>query len=238
MRTRTVALGVLAVVLLAIIFGAPGLFGGDGPETNTTGTPTATPLPQAPGVGAETLENVTALVRAHRGSMSNVGFVAQARLNDDTVTYSYATDGSRLVEREDGSGTIWGDGDVAYERTTEDGTVSYERLPGGAVELDTLLQYSQIRERLSSGRFERDGTTPCGDTTCVVLTANRSIGGNYRNFTGELHVDSTGVVHMLEVEWVRTSDDRAFEYRFTVEELRKLTLERPDWVDEAENSTA
>jgi hypothetical protein len=230
MTTRTAVLALVAVVLLA------GCFGGSGGTPTEEPTPTGTPLPQAPGVGAETIENVTAMLEAYRGSMSNVGFVAEARLNDGNVTYAYGADGSRLVERQDGSEAIWDDGDVAYERTAEGSEVSYERLPDG-VELDTLLQTSQLRERLTSARYERDGTTPCADTTCVVMTADGSTGGTLEGFTAELHIDRTGVIHSLEANWTRVRDDQSFEFRYAVEEIPRSSIERPDWVDEAMNST-
>jgi hypothetical protein len=231
MTTRTVVLALVAVVLLS------GCFGGSGGTPTAEPSPTPTPLQPAPGVGAETLENVTGLVESHRDVLVEEGFVVEFREGNQTVTSTYATDGSRLIERGDGSSVIWGNESVAVERTTENGDVTYQRLPPDSLTADDLISISRLRERLTSARYERDGTTPCGDTTCVVLTAEGSIGGNLQNFSAEVHVDRRGVIHMLDAEWVRTMDDRQFEFQFTLEELGTSPVDRPDWVGEALDRT-
>ena len=233
MTTRTAVLALVAVVLLSGCFG---LGGSDGTPTDQA-TPTATPLPQAPGVGAETIENVTALTEAYRGSTSNVGFVLAVEANGSATTYTYATDGTRLIEREDGSGEIWSNDSIAVRRQSDGGDVTYDRPSVDDLSVGSLLQLSRLEELLTSARYERDGTTACGDTRCVVFTADGSIGGNYRNFTAEIHVDDSGVIHTFDAEYVRTFDDRSFEFHLTVEDLGRSSVDRPDWVEEGLSST-
>jgi hypothetical protein len=70
-----------------------------------------------------------------------------------------------------------------------------------------------------------------------VLTATRSIGDILRNVTAEVHVDPQGVVRTLDAEWVRSTDDRRFHFRFTVEEVGTSSVDRPDWVPGALNES-
>lgn len=237
MKTRTVAIGVFAVLLVAVFFGAPGLFGGDDPGQNATPTPEGEPIAQAPGVGDETLENVTNLLEFYRGSMTNVGFVAEAESTSGTTVYTYARDGSRLVEQENGSLVTWTNGTVAFTREVTDGNATYRRPENISVSAERLTRYNRFEALLTAARYERDGTSQCGDTTCVVLTANGSSGGPYENFTATVHVDETGVIYRFDADYLRTIDDRSFDLTFSVTRLGKQSIERPDWVGEATNST-
>jgi len=227
--TRGIAAGLAFAVLLAGCFGAPG------------GTPTAertpTPARPPPGVGNGSLEDVDALLASHRESMTEAGFVVEIRLDGRTTRYAYATDGSRLIDRVSGSATTWGNDTVAVQRTTGGDDVAYRMIPAEDLSVDGLLVTTELRERLTSASYERNGTTACGDTTCVVLTATRSIGAAVRNVTAEVHVGPGGVIRTLDAEWVRSTDDRAFAFRFTVEEVGTSSVDRPDWVSEALNES-
>ena len=238
MTTRTAALALVAVILLAGCFGSPGSptdTDGSGPGIGTPEqSATSTPYP-APGVGPETLNNATALLDAYQGSMTNVGFVATVRSSNRTAVYTYARDGSRTIDRDNGSTVIWTNGSASVTRTVNDGNATYSR-PSGELSDRTMTRFSRLESLITSGAFERTGTTACGDTTCVVLAADGSIGGNYRNFTAELHVDRSGVIHHLDAEYVRAMDDRQFDYEFTVTQVGTESLERPDWVAEGLDS--
>lgn len=239
METRTAVPLLLVVVILAVFFGAPGLFSGDDPNgPGPNATPTATPLPQAPGVGSEALENVTALLETYNGSMTNVGFVAETRTGNATTVYTYARNGSRMIERQNGSRVLWTNGTVALARNETGGSVTYSRPPDAFLSTAVLTRSSRFEALLTAARYERDGTAPCGGTTCVVLTAEGSSGSPYRNFTAEVHVDRTGVIHRFDAEYVRTLDDRHFDLEFTVTQLGRESIARPDWVDEGLNATA
>jgi hypothetical protein len=234
MKTRTVALGVFTVVALAVVFGAPGLFGSDAPDSdpNVTPTPTERSMHGAPGVGTETLENVTALLEAYRGSMTNVGFVAEANATGSRTVYTYARGGSRLVEAASGSRVIWTNGTASLMRDASGDNVTYRRPSEVSLSTDTLTRYNRFEALLAAARYERDGTTPCGDTTCVVLTAEGSPGGPFENFTATAHVDETGVIHRFDAEYVRTTDDKQFDLAFSVTRIGVESIDRPDWVDE------
>lgn len=231
MTARGVAAALVVAVLLAGCFGSPGAT--PTPEQS----PTPTPIQSAPGVGNDSLENVDALLASHRETMTGTGFVAEVRIDGGTTRYAYATDGSRLIDRVNGSTTTWGNDTVAVQRTAEGGDVAYGRVPTEDLTVDGFLVTSQLRERLTSARYERNGTTPCGDATCVVLTATRDVGDAVRNVTAEVHVDPRGVVRTLDAAWVRNADARAFAFRFTVEEVGTSSIARPDWVPEALNET-
>jgi hypothetical protein len=237
--TRGVAAGLVLAVLLAGCFGSPGAT--PTPERSPTATPerspTPTPVQPPPGVGNGSLEDVDALLGSHRQSLTGVGFVAEVRIDGRTTRYAYATDGSRLIDRVNGSTTTWGNDTVAVRRTAGGGEVAYERIPIEDLSVDGFLVTTQLRERLTSASYERNGTTSCGDATCVVLTATRGIGGTVRNVTAEVHVDPQGVIRALDAEWVRSTDGQAFTFRFTVEEVGTSSVDRPDWVPEALNET-
>jgi len=239
MEKRTAVPLLLVVVILAVFFGAPGLLSGEDPNgPGPEGTPTDTPLPQAPGVGPETLENVTALLETYRGSMTNVGFVAEARTTNATTVYTYARNGSRMIEQQNGSRVLWTNGTVTLAREESGGNVTYSRPPAAALSVERLTRASRFEVLLTAAGYERDGTAPCGDTTCVVLTATGSGESPYRNFTAEVHVDRTGVIHRFEAEYVRDFDDRQFDLEFVVTQLGKESIARPDWVGEGLNATA
>jgi hypothetical protein len=236
MKRRTAALGVLALVLVVVFFGAPGLFGGDDPGSNTTPTPNPNSTVQVPGVEDGVLTSVPDLLDTYRASMTNIGFVAEVRSTSGPTQYVYARDGSRMVDQGNGSRVVWTNGTVSLAREVSDGNVTYSRPSNRTLSTATLTRSPRFEELLSQARYERTGTTPCGDTTCVVLGAEGSSVAAWQNFTATVYVDGTGVIHRFDASYFRTTDNRTIAQEFTVTQIGNASIERPDWVEEGLDS--
>jgi len=235
MTARAGVFALVLVVVLAGCFGNPGATPTDRTDP-TSGPSNPSPTALGPvGVTNGTLSNVTALLDQYEGSLTNVGFVAEVRADNETIEYTYATDGSRMVRVDDGSTVIWTNGTASLMREVNGSNVTYSAPPEGVPSVAMLAQTSRIRSLLVAARYERSGTTQCGNNTCIVLT---DVGSrNYENFTAEVRVDRFGVIHRFDAEYVRSTDGTRFEYLFTIRQLRTSSIDRPSWVEEGLNST-
>ncbi|EMA46952.1 hypothetical protein [Halococcus saccharolyticus] len=99
------AVGTVLVVVLIVLAGCSGVFGGDGggestptvtPMTVPTDEPTPTPVPQlAPGLTGQGIENASALVAAHSSFLQNRSFTTRTNVT------GLATNGSVVIQRTD-----------------------------------------------------------------------------------------------------------------------------------------
>lgn len=239
--------GTVAVVALLVLAGC---FGGASPTPTptptdgdngginpSTGTNEGAPDLAPPGIPGGTLENVTALLSAHESALVDRGFVAEARSADRTFRYAVAsTGGTRLIDASDGTTAIWTNGSASVARLPNDDGAQYARPSESTLSDGGMTRVSRLRALLTAGRYDRTGTTDCGETTCVVLTAERSTSERYRNFSVTVHVEESGVIRSLDAEYVLAENGVETDYAFSVRQVGNVTVERPDWVAEGLDS--
>jgi hypothetical protein len=177
----------------------------------------------------------------------------------DRYAVDYAVSGSlpSLMDASTGRLSAWADGEQVYQRLVVNGSASYQRLHdanGDARDPQDYLLADQIEEdRLyvllstfdgSVERVSRNGTTyyrlaseNFSNSESVAATVDLdSI--ERANLTAV--VDARGIVHEYRLEYAGSIDDRSVHgvHEVAYDDVGSATVERPDWVDEAENATS
>lgn len=141
---------------------------------------------------------------------------------------------------------VWREGNVSYVRTTANGTTNYQRTTpsrdlysGPVTGWDDIYSLFSAVNTTTVERIERDGTT----LYRVVSTSqpeSDQFRGSRSNYSLSALVDSSGLVHRYRVSYDLHEDDRTLHLSRTgrLSAVGSTTVERPAWVEEAENATA
>ena len=145
------ALGTMLVVVLVVLAGCSGVFGGDGDDSTETVTPAAvptdkptpTPVPQfAPGLTGEGIENPRVLVGAHTSVLRNRSFTLRSNStgvaqngsiigrSTGTLRAGSPSEGVHYVSEGNGTATysIWAKGGRTFQKQTfPNGTTTYRQ---------------------------------------------------------------------------------------------------------------
>lgn len=257
---KAATLLVLTVLLAGCQLGGPGT-DADVSTADGNGTATEGPFGDAslpPGVDESGVSDVDALMAAHSSTMN--GTSATVDIGFHLTVNESGRNVSLLAKETPGGDRGWLRADLANgvgTYYTADGTTYYREVVDGRASYGTTDGVSAIPERPRFGADERIRTaiesaewTPVGtvgrdgqtvlefraisvDPPNVNATENATVSSS-----GRLLVDSDGVVHHVEVETTVEQDGETVRYGITVSlsDVGSTTIERPDWVDNAEGS--
>lgn len=213
--------------------------------TRTTVSPDEADLP--PGVTADGISNVSALLSAHKSSLSKSGFRFEARSSNrrdgktTAIMHGRATAGlsTRLV-------MLNKTGDPAYHSTTwrNESTTIMRVTSGNRTHYreyhyrgSAVAQSNTIRSMFQSGDLSIQRVEHVGNQTVTILHGDRYSGTRLENvsdYSATLAVDSTGRVH--EFHWHFVTDEQTRTVDFDLTATHSDAIERPDWVDKAERA--
>ncbi|RXK51917.1 DUF7537 family lipoprotein [Halorientalis pallida] len=258
MRTDRIAL--VAVGLLVVLAGCSGSPGGSGTDPAGNGTDTLeSPATDgdagnAAGTASTGIENASALIAATDQRLATTDYALTQTLEQQaggeslTVTQrtrSSLTDERRLFVFDATSETnrlFLADG-TQYIDAVSDGETTTRSAPlqgsfearhepemlGGGESLGGILRNGNYTD---AGTVERDGRTL---VRFELVEADRSrISGTVTDASGEVLVGSDDVVYdaSLRIEL----ESGHLEQTFRIEHLGDVTVERPDWVDEIDET--
>jgi hypothetical protein len=257
---RTDRLALVAVGLLVVLAGCSGSPGGSGTDpagngTDAPGSPTTDGSATSPAGNASTgIENASALVAATDQRLATTDYALTQTLEQQagqeslTVTQrtrSSLTDERRLFVFDASSetnrlfvadGTQYLDAVADGETTRRSGPLerSFEarhepEMLGGGESLGGILRNGNYTD---AGTVERDGRTL---VRFELVEADRSqISGSVTDASGEVLVGEDGVVYdaALRIEL----ESGYLNQTFRIERLGDVTVERPDWVDEIDET--
>lgn len=229
----------------------------------STPTPTATSEPfggasPPPGVDDGGVTDPDALMDAHAAGLDGVSTTVEIRFylsvngsNQSRVLRAKVLPGEdrgwMRAEFDGGVGTYY----------TADGTTYYREVVDGQATYGTTDQVSAVPERerfgaderartaiesadwAPAGTVERNGRTLFEFRATAVEPPNVDTeNGTTVTSRGRLLVDGDGVVHHVSVETTVETDGGTVRYGSTVSlsDVGATTVERPDWVDDAEDA--
>jgi hypothetical protein len=250
------------VALVVLLAGCVGTTPG-GTDTPTAGPPstptptavdTSTPLPSgklAPGITADGIENVTALLAAHQRELTASGFVSEASSRTLaegvestrvawTVTVSPGGDRARthaIESREDGSQVvvdIWSNATHDTTRRDEDGTVTYAVSPRSITD-DTIVwsgNGAHVLVSASAEAFEVETVETRDGLRYVTLVAeeNGAREDGLPASRATLVVDELGRIHELE-RHIQYTESVAFTTTYRVVQLGDTDPQPPTWLE-------
>ncbi|NHN47511.1 hypothetical protein G9464_07870 [Halostella sp. JP-L12] len=261
MRTKTIAIGL--VVVMVALAGCGGVLGGDdgdGEETLANGTVgndtaangTGGDAAYPPGVTESGLEDAAALANAHNESLSGEAYqlnvTQRQRIEQSGQNVTSAAERSIRV---DGEGTflvdatsarvnqtVWGNQSTAVSRIESGNDTSYQRMDPAQLR-QQLSGHVLLRGYLEGGNYAVESTSD-GQ---VTLTADEWQGSDAVPLDGEnvSAYESTVVVSedgrvqemTVHIESSRNDASMAMDVDFALDDDGDVTVERPEWVDEA-----
>lgn len=212
------------------------------------------------GASATEFENVSALVRTTKQRLVATNYAISTLLLQDTASgeltvrqhvrssldanrrllvfnasteanYVYAADGTTYIK-------AVADGETAYQ-TSEDSYASFENVHGSV----TLSGPEALGGILNAGNYTATGVVERDGQQLVRFELQSvdsdRITGTVTNATGTVLVTSDGVVRDAHLRMDGTQDGEPWviEQGFEITALGDVTVEEPDWVDEARNSS-
>lgn len=264
MNRRTIAAVAVALLMVSSgclgVFDS-GESGSEGVETETEGTPDgestsdgeeAAQLPA--GIESSGEVNESIVVGNHRATLqettSTLTFEETTTIGDRefvrTVAVNVGESGAvEAVKAADGREIEHWLGDDSYRRVTNGDVTRYSTVEqdGSA---DLLRQYRYFAH-FSAADFEYTGTETVDGKQVAVIKADgisesqslaQLYGGNsVTDYTATAHVTENGVITSLEVSMTveRSSGaDVSVDNQYSVTDVGSTTVERPDWVADAE----
>ena len=252
---RTFAAVVLA--LLLALSGCSALSGVGGTPTADSGL---SPDDAPPGVSAErgTLENASALLDAHTGTLAESGFRFELATNATVVQQGETRQVRRRQVTQGAPGVdqynyttfnpasridVWGNRSVQAAKFRLGDQVRYQR--GEPASATTLTGQNLFRRYLTSGEWAVTNVTEReGSTTLVTLTSSTpptDAGAVPRNATdvrdyeGRIVVDEDGRIYEFEASGAYTidGDEGSFHVRYVLRSLSDPGVTKPGWVSDA-----
>ncbi|SEN11157.1 hypothetical protein SAMN05216388_1001394 [Halorientalis persicus] len=257
---RTDRLALVAVGLLVVLAGCSGSPGGSGTDpagngTDAPGSPVADGSATSPAGNASTgIENASALVAAtdQRLATTDHAFTQtlEQQAGEESLTVTQRTRSSLTDERRlfvfdatsetnrifvaDGTQYLdaVADGETTTRRAPFEGSFEARHEPemlGGGESLGGILRSGNYT---AAGTVERDGRRLA---RFELVEADRSrISETVTDASGEVLVGSDGVVYdaALRIEL----ESGYLNQTFRIERLGDVTVERPDWVDEIDET--
>ncbi|MFB6198969.1 MAG: hypothetical protein ABEI52_12000, partial [Halobacteriaceae archaeon] len=263
-RRDIVTLATVFLIVLAGCGGSPG----DTTTTTTTETISGdVSLP--PGLSQSEITNVSKLTRAHQRALAQTGFEVQATIdatiNGSQGTVSQHVTQRNVVEsgysaflvnsssrqgKRTATFTYWGNESTALYRVSQGQTIRYRTVPQ-SLNISTFTSFSDsLGIYLTLGDYSVTNVNETGEETLITLQATRPnpspnqnitslAAENVSSYTGTVVVDSSGVVHSLNVNLTATTSRGDATYSLSYELVRtgKVNVPRPDWIQEALAST-
>lgn len=260
MRTKTIAIGlVVAMVALAGCGGVLGGDGGGGEETlandtvdETAGNESGGDAAYPPGVSESGLEDPNALAAAHNESLTGEAYqlnVTQRQRIEQSG--QNVTSAAERTVRTDGEGTffidatsarvnqtVWGNESTAVSRIESGNDTSYQRMDPASLR-QQLSGHVLLRGYLEGGNYTVESTSD-GQVTlasdewegsdAVPLDAE-----NVSAYESTVVVSEDGRVQEMTVhiESSRENASMAIDVAFELDDDGDVTVERPEWADEA-----
>lgn len=249
----------VALALLVVLAGCAMPSGSQPSETKPTASATPTPSPTAsvtatpsstppseqqptlpPGVTMSGVENASALLDAHRESLRAAGFRIDETRADAQFSYAAAANYSayRVIPGQTTDApAVWANESLTLAREQRDNETVYQRPPRLWPGPARLTAAESLRTLFGAAEYAVDGTEPCGERTCVALTATGS--ARFENFSARALVDASGVVHRFHATYgAGENGTRMTEYRLVLSQRGNVTVSRPPWADAAIENTA
>lgn len=264
----------LVVCLLVVLAGCGGVLGGSPTEspsgTDTTpgdGTTTTTMTPGdvnesalPPGVTADGIENVSALLAAHTESLRSSGFIASAtseqvlkgqmQQSQRTELHTRATAGFRDVRttanvtnpRGAQNSTYWGNASQLVRRVQQGNQTQFTPVPASVNNTAFVTLASNYRGFLGIGDYQVSNVNQSGEGTRVRLVAT-SVGNgtgaitpeNVSAFESRVVLDGDGTIRSISLDMNVSAGARTVEYTLqgSVEYVGQVSVEKPSWAEEA-----
>lgn len=229
------------------------------PAPTDTPTPSLDDVSMPQGVSESGVTDRDALVDAHGAALDgksgtvhiefrltvdgegqNASLTGKVTPNDDRGWMKVATSG--------GVGTYYTRGDTTYEKVVVDGETSYGTTDqvSAIPETPRFGADARVRDALWNANWtfdrvvERDGELLLRyEATRVALPESVDVDRENASATsgGYLLVDQDGVVRHVEVSATVETEEETVEYGLSVSfsGIGSTTIERPDWVDRAED---